>query len=195
MESVSPMKLRLDYIEMPLGGKLFSGRIAVIDVDDAVKVCGVRWFGRNSKRVRVQDGAHQITEYAYASNKSGKFLGHPEKVSLHRLVLGITDPNVHVDHINHDGLDCRKRNLRIATHSENTFNSRPQIHSGTSQFKGVSWITKSKKWRAQITKDYRDKHLGEFECEIDAAIAYDDAAMHLFGEFAYLNFPTRKVAS
>jgi hypothetical protein len=95
--------------------------------------------------------------------------------------------DVFVDHINGNGLDNRKSNLRICTHQQNCENSRKRKKS-FSKYKGVYWSKNAKKWVAQITIDGKSKHLGYFELEEDAAAAYDKAAVKYFGEFACLNF-------
>lgn len=82
-------------------------------------------------------------------------------------------------------------NLRIATPSQQQMNCRKhQTYHGkkcSSRFKGVYWIKQRKKWAAKICIDGKDYHLGYFNDEIDAAIAYDEKAIELFGEFACTN--------
>jgi len=88
-----------------------------------------------------------------------------------------------VDHINGNGLDNRRSNLRLASYSQNQQNKKSKIHS--SQFKGVSWHKKKKKWEGRIRLG-RLRHLGYFASEMEAALAYDAAALESFGEFALL---------
>jgi hypothetical protein len=90
------------------------------------------------------------------------------------------------DHINHNGLDNRRCNLRLCTHQQNCFNKKPKPGC-TNKYKGVYRSHESKKWRAEIRRNGRKIHIGHFDYEQDAAIAYDDYAIELFGEFAYLN--------
>ena len=107
---------------------------------------------------------------------------------MHRFILGLTDPKIKVDHINHNGLDNRKSNLRFGSHQHNVFNRRPNLHA-VSLYKGVRWNTQRNKWMAYITIDGKGIYLGVFDNEEDAARAYDAKATEVFGEYAYLNFP------
>ena len=96
-----------------------------------------------------------------------------------------------IDHINGNGLDNRKVNLRLCNSSQNQRNARKR-KSGTSRFKGVDWHKESKKWRARICVNRKRIHIGRYKSEFEAAQAYDKKAIELFGEFASLNFPSLK---
>ena len=101
-------------------------------------------------------------------------------IRMHKLITGWDE----TDHINHDGLDNRRANLRPATSSQNKGNQRPRI-SGTSPYKGVSRAFKGKPWQVFVGHEY----VGTFDDEVEAARAYDAAARERFGEFACPNFP------
>jgi len=92
------------------------------------------------------------------------------------------------DHINHNGLDNRKANLRLATRSQNAWNRQKAKIKSRSKYKGVSWYNRGKRWSVRIQVNRKQKFLGIFEDEIEAAKAYDRAARKYFGEFAELNF-------
>lgn len=96
--------------------------------------------------------------------------------------IPLSDPR-QVDHINGDGLDNRRENLRICTHAENTRNKR-MLGANTSGFKGVSWHKGDRKFRAQITVNKRKIHLGNFDDAEMAHEMYCLAADMLHGEFA-----------
>lgn len=120
---------------------------------------------------------------------TGKDIGkyNNKTMRLHRLIMGTLDnPEILIDHINGDGCDNRKSNLRFCTCAENARNVRPRKNT-TSKYKGVYFSTQAQKWMAKINKDKKNYHLGTFENEEAAAEAYNRAAIELFGEFAYLN--------
>ena len=108
------------------------------------------------------------------------------KVLMHRLILLAPDTST-VDHINHDTLDNRRINLRLATQSQQNQNRVKTF--GTSKYKGVHRRCDGLKWVAQIKLPDKRLHLGSFNEEDDAARAYDEAAAAHFGEFSHLNFP------
>lgn len=105
--------------------------------------------------------------------------GH--KIRMHRQILGLTNGQ-RVDHIDGNGLNNTRANLRIATQTENMRN-RPKFRARTSRYKGVS--RHGNAWLVHV----QGKHVGRFKSELDAARAYDRAALAAYGEFARLNFP------
>jgi hypothetical protein len=107
-------------------------------------------------------------------------------ILMHRVILGLTDGKTHTDHINHNTLDNQKINLRECTPAENQRNSTSQKNS-SSKYLGVGWNKAAKKWRSQLIIAGKYKYLGSFTCEIKAALAYNEAALEYFGEFANLN--------
>lgn len=116
---------------------------------------------------------------------------------LSRKLLGVTNPEIAVDHINHNTLDNRRQNLRAVTHNQNHANRRGRLVS-TSKYKGVSVRKKNSNrqshWRATIGVTCNTSvlksgtiELGYFLTEVEAAIAYNQTAREWHGEFAYLN--------
>ena len=108
------------------------------------------------------------------------------KISMHRIITN-APKNKQVDHINHNGLDNRRCNLRICTNSQNSQSRRLSLNK-TSKYKGVMWDKRCKKWYVQITCFYKQAYLGRYDNEIEAAKTYDKKAKELFGEFALTNF-------
>lgn len=152
-------------IEVPLS----QGRVALIDDADAELVLGHRWYMQS----------HHGNRYAMRRVRNG---GQRAVQPLHRLLTGWPL----VDHINGNGLDNRRANLREATHAENMRNRR-MSRNNTSGFKGV--VLEGSRWRARIRFDRQRVSLGAFATAEEAANAYDAAARELHGEFAALNFP------
>lgn len=143
------------------------GLVALVDADDATLVSGYRW------RSYYRYGGW----YVQTSVRSRALL-------LHRLVMN-APVGLLVDHINGDKLDNRRSNLRLCTNAQNQWNR--HVRFGTSPYKGVSWDKKASKWRAAIRFNGRTTNLGSFDDERDAALAYNAAALRLFGEFANPN--------
>lgn len=106
---------------------------------------------------------------------------------MHR-IINKTPKGFSTDHINGNRLDNRKVNLRTCTHTENMRNRnvRPKS-SKTSIYKGVYKLKNAKKWTASIHINKKEKYLGVYVNEDDAAIAYNKAAEKYFGEFASYN--------
>jgi len=126
-------------------------------------------------------------------HKSGRLCGsiYFHHIYAHRVVWAMSAlrwPSFYIDHINGVCTDNRLSNLREATPLQNNQNVPGQ--GGTSNFNGVSRIRRSTAWRAQIRHNGKKLHLGTFESELDAAKAFDAAALRLRGEFARLNFPS-----
>jgi len=105
---------------------------------------------------------------------------------MHRVVMKVVDPNILIDHKNTNGLHNYKSNLRESTSAQNQQNCIPRKNT-SSKYKGVSKRTKSDKWQVQIKVDKKIKHIGYFDHEDAAALAYNEAAKTHFGEFARLN--------
>lgn len=105
------------------------------------------------------------------------------KVYMHRVIMEAQ----FVDHINGDKLDNRRENLRAVTKSQNNMNQSQQKKQKHSKYKGVSWDKSRNKWMAYCKKDGKMNYLGRFTDENEAALAYNNKASELFGEFAKLN--------
>lgn len=132
--------------------------------------------------------AHSDGRAWYPSRSYNQWVDGKRKtltIRLHQMILPAPFGFV-TDHKNGNPLDNRRDNLRLATTSENAVNKRSSS-PGSSIYRGV--VNRSGKWRALITVDSKQIWLGFFDDEVEAAKAYDTAAMRFHGVFAKLNFP------
>jgi len=149
---------------------LTQGKFAIVDAEDYESLNKYKWYA-------IRQG-----NTFYAVRKQGD-----RHIRMHRVITN-APKGLDCDHIDHNGLNNRKRNLRLCTRLQNSRNQRAR-RGGTSRYKGVYWHKGQKKWHAGISSEGKSYFLGSFENEIDAAKAYDRKAKVLFGRFVYLNFP------
>lgn len=157
------------YLEIPLS----RGLVAIVDADDYEELSQFKWHAH----------AHGYTNYARRNVTRDD--GSRSTEMMHQRIQPDAPA---VDHINGNGLDNRRANLRTATQAENNRNRRI-ARNNTSGFIGVSWYRRYRKWVASVRVGGISKTLGYFDDPIDAAKARDLAALELHGEFAALNFP------
>ena len=155
---------------------LTQGKVAIIDAEDYEWLSQWKWCATKDK-----------ADLYYAMRTIKRAAGRRTTVSMHREILRLNPGEIGIDHIDSNGLNNRKANLRLATPSQNNANGRSR--KGRSQYKGVSWHKLAQKWRSRTKLNYKSYHLGYFVDEIEAACAYDAKAKELFGEYAKLNFP------
>jgi len=154
---------------------LTQGKYTIVDPADYPSLSKYKWQLTRSPR----------SDYATRSVTIGS--RRQKSVCMHRVIMNAGDGQF-IDHINHNGLDNRKANLRLASMAQNSWNKRKQKGNHSSKFKGVSWSAREKKWYAGIQANRKKIFLGLFKNEIDAAKAYDAAAGKYHGQFALLNF-------
>lgn len=147
--------------------------VAVVDDEDFERVAAHRWT------LMRQALGHREHRYALTQ------IDHVT-VYMHRLVIG-APAGIRVDHVDCDGLNNRRANLRLCDQSQNGGNHRAWGRPTASGFKGVHRVRK--KWRAEIMVRRERFNLGNYETPEEAARVYDAAARHHFGAFARLNFP------
>ena len=147
---------------------LSQGKVALVDDEDYNKVIGhkYKWVTQ----------PHRNTYYAI-SFKSTR---------MHRLIMD-AKVNEQIDHIDGNGLNNCRSNLRIVNGSQQMMN-RGKFKAKSSKYKGVYYFRVGNNWQAHVRKDRHKIHLGYFKTEEEAALAYDIAAQELFGDYAKLNF-------
>jgi hypothetical protein len=121
-----------------------------------------------------------------------RYAGERIRFLMHTLLLGFPPPGLRTCHINGNGLDNQRANLKFATQAEILAKRKPSPSRGgsASRYKGVCWDGRSK-WLVQ----FRGKKVGRFTDEIEAAKAFDAAALAFWGSGVYLNFPDERRAS
>lgn len=152
---------------------LTQGKFAIVDEADYEWLMQWKWcYHHGGYAVRTQH-----IEYTNGKQKQ-------KTIMMHRVIIDAAD-NCSVDHIDTNRLHNVRNNLRCATPMQNHRNRRKT--RGTSQYKGVWRNEKSKNWTAKITVNKKQIYLGSFNSEIDAAKAYNIAALKYFGVFARIN--------
>ena len=157
---------------------LTQGQYAIVDPEDYEPLSKYKWYAIKCKN----------TFYAGRNARCPK-TKKKLYIKMHREVINPPE-HLDVDHINRNGLDNRKANLRPVTRAQNILN-RPynfKRKNSPSKYKGVTWHKSTKKWHVQICYNGQHKSVGYFHDEIRAAKAYDAAARKHHKEFAVLNF-------
>jgi hypothetical protein len=167
--------------------KLTQGKYALVDNEDFEWLNQWKWCAhKNHNRWYVERGGWK--------KKEKKTIA----ILMHREILKLKPNDTREgDHKNGNGLDNQRHNLRICTHADNQHNQIVKKHSSKFKgvyLKGIYLKNRTKKWGAQIRLNHNTIHLGYFYKEVKAAKVYDKVATELFGEFACLNFPKRKVS-
>jgi hypothetical protein len=155
---------------------LTKGYFALVDDEDFDYLNQWKWQFNSGYANRVQ---YERIDRGIYRNKS---------IRMHRDLMSAPN-NMQVDHIDGDKLNNQKANLRICTAAQNSRNRRPHV-DGTSEFKGVYYDKKTRstrKWKAQITLDYKNYNIGRFSTQEEAAAAYDRKSIELHGEYGRRN--------
>jgi hypothetical protein len=156
---------------------LTRGLHALVDEADYERVMAFKWSVRPDKKTAYAQRAIVLPD------------GRTSTQQMHNFIAD----SVGVDHINRNGLDNRRSNLRPATTSQNNANQ-GRRRDNTSGFKGVSWHASRKRWNARIGFQGKTISLGHYLTREEAARAYDQAAIEMYGEYAVLNFPRENCA-
>ena len=149
--------------------QLTKNKIAIVDDEDYEYLNQFKWTAQKgwstwyAKRASKKDGRHNT-------------------ILMHRSLLNVTDKSILVDHINQNGLDCRRSNLRLANKTQNSVNSKIRIDNSTG-YKGVSYDEKRRSFYACIYISGKTKSLGRYKTAGEASEAYEAKAKELFGDF------------
>lgn len=157
---------------------LSQGLFALVDDEDFEYLNQFKWSA-------VKDGKTYYAVRNFTMSKNKRVF-----IKMHRLILGLTNPEIQGDHIDHNGLNNQRCNLRACINLENQRNRRKR-ENAKSKYKGVYEGKKGKKgitWRARIWVNGKNIGSGVFKSEIEAAKKYDEMAKFYYGEFANLNF-------
>lgn len=154
---------------------LTQGKVATIDFSDFEKVGRFKWYA-----MKTPSGNFYAvrTETIRGTKKHKTFL-------LHGAIMDAKG----IDHINGNGLDCRRENMRRATDQQNHKAFRRKRLGTSSIYRGVSWYARDLNWEAKVGAGYKTFHLGRFINEEDAARAYDKKVTELGFFKEALNFP------
>ena len=142
---------------------LTRGQVAIIDEEDFQRISQEHWCA-----IKIKGRYYAIQ-------------GKRTNLYMHRIIMGATDDE-QIDHVNNNGLDNRKRNLRRCTNAQNNWN-KGKHRDNTSGFKGVSYDPDRGKWRARLMVNGKFVWLGRHHTAQAAYMAYTTKAKEVFGEF------------
>jgi hypothetical protein len=155
--------------------KLTQGMYAMVDDEDFDNLNSHKWSARKD----------HDRDCFYAVCQAKQIKKNRKTLLMHRLILK-TPSKIQVDHIDGNGLNNQKSNIRNCNRSQNQMNRINQANN-TSGYKGVTWNSHVGSWQAQLKVGGKQLYLGCHKNILNAAVAYNDAAIKHFGEFARLN--------
>lgn len=154
--------------------KLTQGKYALVDDCDFDELNKFKWYAlKNKKRYYAQRG--------FWDKEKKKVI----IIQMHREIMNTPIGKV-TDHINQNGLDNRRKNLRICTKSQNQWNREIQSNN-KSGYIGVSWYSRYGKWKAHMTNNGKKIHIGYFDDKNEAAKAYNNAIKKVRDKYIITN--------
>lgn len=154
--------------------ELTRGHFALVDDDDYDVLKDYQWHVVPSRKT------------FYASRTGIKRFGEKATVNMHRQILRLEDKNIQADHIDGNGLNNQKYNLRVCNHRQNQHNSLKR-DGCSSKYKGVSWNKNANKWKVSFGPSENRSCIGYYDSEVEAALVYNCVASFAYGEYAKLN--------
>jgi len=153
---------------------LTRGYYAHIDEEDYHLIKDFKWLAFNGRNTM------------YAARQTRDTKGKCKTIFMHRIILS-TPEGLYTDHIDGNGLNNTRANLRMATAIQNSTNKIKKW--GNCIYRGIVYLKKENKYKAKIMHNRKEIHIGRFDTALEAAKAYDKKSLELNGEFAALNFP------
>lgn len=163
-------------IVIPVQSDKYGEHNIFIDGEDFDKIKGYNWYISKGRSNTFYAGSKTINK---KTNKR-------TSIWMHRLILNSCNKNV-IDHIDHNGLNNCRSNLRVCTQSENCKNKMKHDETKTSKYKGVGFKKSINKFQARICFNYKQIFLGYYENESDAVMAYNEASLKYHGEYGFTN--------
>jgi hypothetical protein len=150
--------------------KLTQEKTALVDDSDFLKLKKFKWYANKGGK-----NFYALRNY-YLPGKIRKTM------RMHALIMGPAPDGFEVDHVDGNGLNNQRKNLRFCTKSQNAMNVGKRLHN-TSGFKGVSWDNATKKWKVQININKKQCYLGVYSDKLSAYEVYCKACVKFHGEF------------
>jgi hypothetical protein len=163
---------------------LTRGAVAIVSDDDYYRVNQLKWRVFMTRTPGKFYAAHDC-------KKTINGIQFRWCILMHRFILN-APPHKQVDHRDNNGLNNTRKNLRLCTNTENSRAKKNKSFGKASRFRGVSWKKDKRLWRATIKAEQKNIHLGYFTNELDAARAYDAAAVKYYRDFSSPNFSEKK---
>lgn len=158
--------------------QLTQGKVTMVDDEDYDELMKFKWYAYKSK------GRYRTIFYAGRNKRKSDTI---KFCAMHIIIMGDMPDGYFVDHIDGDGLNNQRHNLRLATKSQNGCNCNSTPNT-SSKFKGVSLYSNCHLFSSELTLNRIKIKIGYFKNELEAAIAYDFVALKYHGEFAKTNF-------
>lgn len=187
-KTMEEAKIKLDEINLTINHTLLMEELLYMFSPATKNADGIEFIAYKEHEILVDDDMwHEFNKQKwYVDSKTGYAYNNDLK-TMHSLLCPTDDKSKVVHHINGNRIDNRRQNLEIVTASENAHQKKEKSKSASSQYFGVTFHKQTNKWMASIKKNHMKHYLGIYENEMDAAKAYNQKALELYGHSANLN--------